>query len=96
MVVTNGKGTTVRIEGGCVWITEEKSFIDHVLVAGQRYTFDRPGVAIATAHEDACVTLDAPRFGAWPARVALAGKVLYLRPVWQTILGMLWPLPVTS
>jgi Protein of unknown function (DUF2917) len=96
LVVTNGQGTTIRIDRGCVWITEEKSFIDHVLVAGQHYTFDRPGVAIATAREDARVTLDAPRIGRWPARVALAGKALYVRPVWQTIVGILLPTPATS
>ena len=93
LVVTDGKATSIHIDFGCVWITEEKSFIDHVLVAGQRYTFDRPGVAIATAHEDARVTLVAPRLGAWPARVALPGRVLYVRPVWQTVLGMLLPKP---
>lgn len=96
LIVTDGKATTIRIERGCVWITEEKSFIDHVLVAGQRYTFDRPGVAIATAREDARVPLVAPRIGAWPARVALAGKVLYVRPVWQTIVEMVLPRPAMA
>jgi hypothetical protein len=96
LVVIDGEATTMRIDRGCIWITEEKSFIDHVLVAGQRYTFDRPGVAIVTAHEDARDTLVAPRIGARPARVALGGKAFYLRPMWQTLVGMLLPSPATA
>ncbi|MFO1311036.1 MAG: DUF2917 domain-containing protein [Burkholderiales bacterium] len=94
LVVTDGEATTLRIQRGCVWITEERSLVDHILVAGQRYTFDRPGTAIATAHDDARVTLVAPRFGARPARVAVGGTTLYERPVWQTIAS--WVLPSTA
>jgi hypothetical protein len=93
--VTDGEGVTIRIHRGCVWVTEEESFIDHVLVGGQRYTFDRPGVAIVTAHEDACMTLSAPRFGAAPARVAVAGRTVYQRPLWQALVGAFLP-PVTT
>jgi hypothetical protein len=89
--VTDGEGATIRIHRGCVWVTEEESFIDHVLVGGQRYTFDRPGVAIVTAHEDACVTLSAPRFGAAPVRVAVAGMTVYQRTLWQALVGALVP-----
>lgn len=96
LAITDGEATTIRIDRGRIWITEEKSFIDHVLVAGQRYTLDRPGVAIVTAQEDARVTLVAPRIGAPPARVTLAGKALYVRPVWRKFVRMLLPSPATA
>jgi hypothetical protein len=93
LLVIDGEATTLGIERGCVWVTEENSFIDHVLVAGQRYTFDRPGVAIVTAREDARVTLSARRLGPRPLRVALAGRTLYERPLWLSAAWMLLPLP---
>ena len=96
IAVTDGEGTTIRIDRGCVWITEEASFIDHVLVARQRYTLDRAGVAVVTAHEDAQVTLSAPRFGATPARVSLAGRTLYRRPLWQALVGVFLPPPAIT
>ena len=61
--VTDGEATTIRIDRGCVWITEEGSVVDHVLEAGQRYTFDRPGVALVAAQNEVRVTLLAPRVG---------------------------------
>ncbi|MFO1303198.1 MAG: DUF2917 domain-containing protein [Burkholderiales bacterium] len=96
LVVTDGEATTLRIQRGCVWITEEGSFVDHILVAGQRYTLDRPGTAIVTAHEDAKVTLVAPRIGARPARVSVAGLTLYARPMWRTIASMVMPSPALA
>lgn len=85
--VTDGEGTTIHINDGCVWITEHGSFIDHILEKGQRYTFDRPGLAVVTAQTNARVTLLAPRFGAWPARIATARETLYVRSLWQSIVA---------
>ena len=93
LLVTDGEATTLHIDRGCVWVTEEGSFVDHVLVAGQRYTLDRPGIAIVTAHGDARVTLSARRLGARPSRVVAAGRTLYARPIWLSIVTMLLPLP---
>ena len=90
LVVKDGELTTLRVLHGCVWVTEECSFIDHILVAGQRYTFDRPGVAIVTAHEDARVALAAPAT-ACPAHVSLAKRTLFERPAWQSIARFLIP-----
>jgi len=89
--VTDGEATTIRIDRGCVWITEEGSAIDHVLEAGQRYTFDRPGVALVAAQSDVRVTLLAPRVGTRPARIACGQATLYFRPLWQDVIAAMWP-----
>ena len=89
--VTDGEATTIRIDRGCVWITEEGSVVDHILEAGQRYTFDRPGVALVAAHNDVRVTLLAPRVGPRPARIACGKATLYLRPLWQDVIAAMWP-----
>ena len=94
VIVTDGQATTVRVDRGTVWITEEGSHIDHILTAGQRYAFDRPGAAIVSAHTDARVTLMASRFAGWPARIATARTTLYARPLWRSIVA--WVLPVLS
>ena len=91
LTVTDGEATTIRIDRGCVWITEEESVIDHVLEAGQRYTFDRPGVAIVAAQGDVRVTLLAPRIGPRPARIACGSSTLYFRPVWWDVIATIWP-----
>ena len=36
---------------GAVWITQENDARDIFLTAGQRFTFDRPGVALIYAEE---------------------------------------------
>ena len=89
--VTDGEATTIRIDRGCVWITEEGSVIDHVLEARQRYTFDRPGVALVAAQSDARVTLFAPRVGPRPAAIACGTALLYLRPLWWDVIAAMWP-----
>ena len=88
--ILDGVATRIRIDSGEVWITEEGSFIDHILRAGQRYTFDRPGLAIVAARAASRVTLYAPRMGARARRIATARRVLYQRSTWRTILAMLW------
>ena len=89
--VLNGEATTIRIDRGEVWITEEGSFVDHILRAGHRYTFDRPGLAIVAAQVASRVTLYAPRMGARAARIATNHRVLYERGTWRTILALLLP-----
>ena len=89
--VTDGEATTIRIDRGCVWITEEGSVVDHVLEAGQRYTFDRPGVALVAAQNEVRVTLLAPRVGPRPARIACGKATLYFRPLWWDVIAAMWP-----
>ena len=89
--VTDGEATTIRIDRGCVWITEEGSIIDHILEGGQRYTFDRPGVALISAQNDVRVTFLAPRVGPRPARIACGKATLYFRPLWWDVIAAMWP-----
>jgi Protein of unknown function (DUF2917) len=94
LAVTDGEATTIRIERGEVWVTEHGSFIDHILSAGQRYTFDRPGVALVAAQRDSRVSLYLPRVGPPPASVERKGvrsTRLYAPSVWWRMLGRLWP-----
>lgn len=69
-----------------MWLTEEGSFVDHVLRAGQRYTFDRPGTALVTAQCDVHVTLTAPRRGPTAARIVLEGVLVHSRSLaWRLV-----------
>ena len=52
LAVVDGLASTLRIDCGEVWLTEHCSFIDHILVAGQSYTLDRPGKAIVAAQTE--------------------------------------------
>jgi hypothetical protein len=81
LVVDDGIGITVVVDSGEVWITEEGSFIDQILGAGQDYTIDRPGRAIVAARTESCITLRSPGIGVPPKSVERcdprrAGKVL--------------------
>ena len=91
LTVVDGEASTLRIDRGEVWLTEHGSFIDHVLVAGQAYTFDRPGKAIVTAQADSHVTVLAPHEGPPPACIATPRRTLYTRPPWWTLPALLWP-----
>lgn len=49
--VRDATGCTVMCCAGTVWITQENDARDIFLTAGQRFTFDRPGVALICAEE---------------------------------------------
>ena len=89
--VLDGVASTIRIDRGEVWLTEHGSFIDHILVAGQSYTFDRPGKAIVAAQADSRVTVLAPDEGPPAARIATGRRTLYARPWWWILPALLWP-----
>ena len=88
---TDGEATTIRIDRGEVWITEEGSFIDHILapVSGT------PSIArawrIVAAQGDVRVTLFAPRIGPRPARIPCGASTLYFRPAWWDVIASIWP-----
>lgn len=57
-------GTIVCLQGG-VWITQHHDSRDIVLGAGERFVFDRPGLAIVQATADSLVRIsERPRAGA--------------------------------
>ena len=47
--VRDAAGRTVTCCAGTVWITQEGDLRDVILQAGERFTLDRPGVAIICA-----------------------------------------------
>ena len=91
LAVVDGEASTIRIDRGEVWLTEHGSFIDHILVAGQSYTFDRPGRAIVAAQAESRVTVLAPHEGPPSARIATARRSLYARPLRWMLPALLWP-----
>jgi len=91
LTVVDGEASTIRIDRGEVWLTEHGSFIDHILVGGQSYIFDRPGVAIVTAQVDSQVTVFAPHKGPPPVRIATSLRTLYTRPRRRMLAALLWP-----
>lgn len=49
--VRDAAGCTVMCCAGTVWITQENDARDIFLTAGERFTFDRPGLALIRAEE---------------------------------------------
>jgi hypothetical protein len=62
--IQNGRGTRVRATDGVLWITEENSPDDHVLLPGRSLELAQTGLAIVLAHRPARVVV-----GVTPARV---------------------------
>ena len=91
LTVLDGEASTIRIDRGEVWLTEHGSFIDHILVAGQSYVFDRPGTAIVAAQAESQVTVLAPQEGPPAACIATSRRMLYCRPRRWMLPAVLWP-----
>ena len=73
--IRNGRGTRVRAASGVLWITEENSPADHVLLPGDAIDLAQTGMAIVLAHRAARVVVEVPS-GVRPPRaveMALAG-----------------------
>ena len=58
--IRNGRGTRVRATHGVLWITEEYSAEDHVLLPGDSLTLAQTGMAIVLAHRPARVVIEVP------------------------------------
>jgi len=71
LALEDGVATVIQVKRGEVWISEEGSFIDHILVAGQHYAIDRPGVAIVSMQSEAHVAMHLPTDGMPPRRIDL-------------------------
>lgn len=73
MSLDHARGTVIRVIFGTVWITQERSYDDIILHAGDAWTVERNGRTIIQAHDDARLCLPvAPRnwWHAWQQKVA--------------------------
>lgn len=55
--VENARGKEIRVEHGCVWITQDGDTRDIILEAGKAFRFDCDGKALVTALGSAPLTL---------------------------------------
>ena len=46
----DGRGATLRVTRGTLWLTFERDTRDVVLTAGDSFTVDRPGLTLVQAH----------------------------------------------
>jgi hypothetical protein len=95
LALEDGVATVIQVKQGEVWISEEGSFIDHILVAGQHYAIDRPGVAIVSMQSEADIAMHLPTGGMPPRRIDLhvagdgEGQRLYQRTVTDSVVAFL-------
>lgn len=47
--IRDGQGGGIAVFGGVAWVTQESDLSDHVLVAGESFAFERPGLTIVEA-----------------------------------------------
>jgi hypothetical protein len=57
-ILRTWRGNTITARSGTVWITEQDSRRDVVLRQGQRFTLERPGLALVEAVSDAAISLE--------------------------------------
>jgi len=55
--IRDGAGARVSVDQGVVWITEQGSFVDLVIGAGESCPLDRDGDALIAVHEQARLRL---------------------------------------
>jgi len=70
--IRNGAGTRIRASSGVLWITEENSPEDHVLLPDDALMLTQAGLAIVLAHRPARVVLEVPPGGVAPSAVEMA------------------------
>lgn len=67
LTLDNARGTLVRVTRGTVWITQEHSFADIILHAGDAWMVEKNGRTVIQAHDDARLCLPRPRPSWWRA-----------------------------
>ena len=70
--IRNGRGTRVRMTDGVLWITEENSIEDHVLLPGDCLDLAQTGTAIVLAHRAARLVVEVPAGVTPPRAVEMA------------------------
>lgn len=64
LTLDNARGTPLQVTRGTVWITQERSYDDVILTAGDRWVVERAGRTVIQAQSDASVCI-AVMTGAW-------------------------------
>jgi len=54
-------GTSIRVWSGALWLTQEGDARDYYLSAGECFTVDRRGIALATAMHRARISVTPPQ-----------------------------------
>ena len=70
--ILDGRGTQLTPASGVLWITEEGSAIDTVLLPGDTHRLDKPGTTVALAHRPGRILLEVPAGTRVPHRVDVA------------------------
>jgi hypothetical protein len=70
--IRDGRGTRLHVVSGVLWVTEENSPADHVLLPGDAFDLCQAGTAIALAHRVSRVVLEIPAGLASPRVVEMA------------------------
>ena len=73
--ILDGRGTQLTSASGVLWITEEGSADDNVLLPGTSHRIENAGMALVSAHRNARVVLGVSRrsIAAAPRRTCLNG-----------------------
>ena len=70
--IRDGRGTRLQVISGLLWVTEENSPADHVLLPGDAFDLCQAGTAIALAHRVSRVVVEVPAGVASPRVVEMA------------------------
>jgi hypothetical protein len=68
MSLKDARGTRIRVVRGTVWITQERSYDDIILCAGEAWTVEKNGRTIIQAHDDTRLCLPRAPHRWWHAR----------------------------
>ena len=70
--IVDGPGVRVTPASGVLWVTEQNSANDQVLMPGRTFELERPGLALVLAHRPAQVMVELPAGTPTPERVEIA------------------------
>jgi hypothetical protein len=70
--IVDGPGLRVTPASGVLWVTEQNSANDQVLMPGRTFELERPGLALVLAHRPAQVMVELPAGIPTPERVEIA------------------------
>ncbi len=60
LTLDNARGTPLQVMRGTVWITQERSYVDVILQAGDHWVVERTGRTVIQAQSNASVCIAVP------------------------------------